>query len=286
MITTPTLYALVIRVIPQRDGRLRASQGELAHAAFLDILRQADAQLAQTLHDVKGRKPFTISPLHGYRRDSKSTLSVSAGQEGWLRITLLDSQLFHTFIHYFLHSPPRAALRLGDIPFQVSEILSNPTSHFLAGYTGIEQLAKSYPQDDLEEQQRTIALTFASPTAFSIRNPDTPFRTVHVLPDPTLIFGELARYWDTLGGGQTLKAVRAFTTDAVVVAHHNIRTRMVRYRRSPQVGFTGNVAFQILDKEEPAMLAHLNRLADLAFYTGLGSKTTMGMGQVHRKKQG
>ncbi|MBK8129491.1 MAG: CRISPR system precrRNA processing endoribonuclease RAMP protein Cas6 [bacterium] len=30
------------------------------------------------------------------------------------------------------------------------------------------------------------------------------------------------------------------------------------------------------------MIQHLNRLADLAFYTGVGSKTTKGMGQVNR----
>jgi CRISPR/Cas system endoribonuclease Cas6 (RAMP superfamily) len=33
------------------------------------------------------------------------------------------------------------------------------------------------------------------------------------------------------------------------------------------------------------MIRHLNRLADLAFYTGLGSKTAMGMGQVRRFKR-
>lgn len=57
---------------------------------------------------------------------------------------------------------------------------------------------------------------------------------------------------------------------------------MYEYRRSKQVGFTGRVTFEILDKEAADPIKHLNRLADLAFYTGVGSKTTMGMGQVSR----
>lgn len=282
----PTLYALIVRLLPAEDGELRATQGELAHAAFLDILRQVDERLAQRVHDMGGRKPFTISPLRGYRRKGKGSLGVRAGQEGWLRITLLDAALFGTFIGYFLQGTRRATVRLGRIPFQVTEILSTPESHFLAGHGSVEALAEAWRARTLENEQRTIALSFASPTSFSIRNPETPFRTIHVLPDPPLIFGELARYWDRLSGDETRTWTREYAREAVVVARHNIRTRMYRYRRSKQVGFTGNVQFQILDKENEEAIGHLNRLADLAFFTGLGSKTTMGMGQVYRRDEG
>lgn len=285
LIYPPTLYALIIRLIAKRDGELRASPGELAHAAFLDIVHQVDPVLSQALHDKNTRKPFTISPLRGYRRSSKELLAVKAGQEGWLRITLLDVTLFQAFIRYFLHGPLQATVRLGDIPFQVTEILSSPDSHFLAGHGSVGELADYWQRVPLQSEQWRIAFTFASPTAFNIRNENTPFRTVQVLPDPALVFGELARYWDRMSGDNTMDAVRAYVSEAVVVARHNIRTRMVRYRRSKHIGFTGNVQFQILDRHDEEMTRHLNRLADLAFFTGLGSKTTMGMGQVYRRDE-
>jgi CRISPR/Cas system endoribonuclease Cas6 (RAMP superfamily) len=46
------------------------------------------------------------------------------------------------------------------------------------------------------------------------------------------------------------------------------------------------VTFEVLDKEATEMIRYLNCLADLAFYTGVGSKTTMGMGQVARTIKG
>ena len=278
----PNLYALVIRLIAGDDGRLRATQGELAHAAFLDILQQVDADLSQTLHDLNGRKPFTISPLHGYRRRGKGQLAVRAGESGWLRVTLLDPALFHTFITYFLQGPRGAAVRLGKIPFQVSEILSTTESHFLAGADSLQALREKWTPAGPGRDRRAIALTFGSPTAFSIRNPNTPFRLKYVLPDPGRVFGELARYWDEMAGDDLMDGVSAYAKEAVAVSRHNIRTRMYRYRRSKQIGFTGNVHYAILDSENDEMIRHLNRLADLAFYTGLGSKTTMGMGQVYR----
>ncbi|MCB0227313.1 MAG: CRISPR system precrRNA processing endoribonuclease RAMP protein Cas6, partial [Anaerolineae bacterium] len=108
------------------------------------------------------------------------------------------------------------------------------------------------------------------------------FRHMHILPDPSLVFGELAGYWDQLTASQTKEAVRQFTAFGVVVARHNIASHMYQYSKSKQVGFCGDVEFKILDDTNPTMTNYLNLLADLAFYTGVGSKTTQGMGQVVR----
>lgn len=276
----PTLYALIIRLTAVHSGTLRATQGHLAHAAFLSILQQVDPTLAQTLHDMPGRKPFTISSLEGYGRGQKGNLSINAGQEGWLRVTLLDPTLFQTFISYFLKGTNKPIIKLENLSFHISEILSTPGSHKLAGYDSLQTLHQKWSQiTDLTDYQ-TIRLTFRTPTAFSMRG--SPHRHMHILPDPPLVFGQLADYWDNLTGNETRDAIRLFCAENVVVARYSLETHMYEYRRSKQVGFTGQVAFQILDKESDVMIQHLNRLADLAFYTGVGSKTTQGMGQVMR----
>ncbi|MFO7537877.1 MAG: hypothetical protein R6X32_07430, partial [Chloroflexota bacterium] len=129
----PDLYALIIRLTAAHNGRLQATQGHLAHAAFLNIIEQVDPALAQTIHDMNGRKPFTISPLEGFGHGQQGELAITAGQEGWLRVTLLDPQLFHTFINYFLQPQNRATIRLQKQTFHISEILSTLGSHPLAG---------------------------------------------------------------------------------------------------------------------------------------------------------
>ncbi|MEZ4644817.1 MAG: CRISPR-associated endoribonuclease Cas6 [Chloroflexota bacterium] len=281
MTQSPDLYALIIRLIATQNGRLQATQGHLAHAAFLDILRQVDPSISQTIHDMHGRKPFTISPLEGYGHGHNGVLSINIGQEGWLRVTLLNPLLFQTFINYFLEGTNKPTIKLENQVFHVSEILSTPTGHKLAGYDTLNDMYTRWEQPNQQSSQlTTIQLHFRTPTAFSMRS--SPHRYMHILPDPVLVFGQLADYWDNLTGSDTRDAIRFFCAENVVVARYNLETHMYQYRRSKQVGFTGKVGFEILEKKTPDITQHLNRLADLAFYTGVGSKTTQGMGQVNR----
>lgn len=280
MTPSPDLYALIIRLIASQNGRLRATQGHLAHAAFLSILQQADPAISQAIHDMPGRKPFTISPLEGFGTPHNGHIQINAGQEGWLRVTLLDPLLFQTFISYFLQGTNRPTIRLENHIFHISEILNTPGSHPLAGYNNLQALYEKWDTAAQLSDSSTISLNFRTPTAFSMRG--SPYRHMHILPDPPLVFGQLADYWDKLTGSDTRDAVRQFCAENVVVARHEIKSYMYQYRNSKQVGFTGRVTYEVLDKEEKPIIQHLNRLADLAFYTGVGSKTAQGMGQVNR----
>lgn len=277
---SPTLYALIIRLTAAHTGHLRATQGHLAHAAFLHILQQVDPALSAALHEADGRKPFTISPLEGYGRGHKGQIPIKAGQEGWLRVTLLDPVLFHTFIHYFLQSNRPPTIQLDSFTFHVSEILSTPTSHKLAGYDSLHDLYERWETAETAAITQPISLHFRTPTGFSRRS--SHFRHMHILPDPYFVFGELAGYWDQLTGGNDQDSLRDFAHHCVVVARHNIASHVYQYRHSKHLGFVGHVTYHIMDTSDPSLLRHLQRLADLAFYTGVGSKTTQGMGQVTR----
>jgi len=291
---TPTLYALIVRLAAETGGELRATQGRLAHAAFLDLLRGVDPPLAAELHNSRGPKPFTVSPLSGLGHGRGGRLPVRPGDTPWLRVTLLDPVLFHSFIAYFLRPAHRPRLRLEPIGFQVTELISTPGGHPLAGYTSPVELYKQWEAADMSPDRRHISLEFRSPTGFSLKDEDEegqkppaarprPARRMHVLPDAAFVFGGLAAAWDRLTGGETQAAVRAYAAECVVVARHDIETHMVDFGGGrKQVGFTGRVRYELLGEEDEPLARHLNRLADLAFYTGVGSKTTMGMGQVGR----
>lgn len=276
---SPSLHALIIRLLPTQDGHLPATTSDLAHAAFLRLLEQADPNLAEQIHNGRGKNPFTLSPLHGYERTSKSQLQINLGQEGWLRLTLLDTHIFHTFINHFLHNPGRhTTIRLNQIPFQVTEILNHPASHPLAGYTTLSQLAQENNQAD------TLQLHFTTPTAFSLRR--DPYRRQILFPDPVTVFGKLAHSWDKLTGEETHTAVTQYTTHCALVKAYQLQSQMLIIKKQPQIGFTGHATYQFKDQTNHPMLAHLHRLAHLAFYTGLGNRTSMGMGQVQVKDEG
>ncbi|MBM4027556.1 MAG: CRISPR system precrRNA processing endoribonuclease RAMP protein Cas6, partial [Planctomycetes bacterium] len=52
-------------------------------------------------------------------------------------------------------------------------------------------------------------------------------------------------------------------------------------KRGTYPGGYGDVTFEALDTTSPYVRT-LNLLADFAFYSGVGTKTTMGMGQARR----
>lgn len=280
---TPDLYALIIKLTATDGGALRQTQGRLAHAAFLAILDAVDPALTQALHDYKGRKPFTIAPLHGFGRSRNGALAIRAGDNGFLRICLHDPRLFQTFITYFLDNFRQSTITLGAIRFVVTEILTTPHSHPEAGVSSTADLWQQWESADSSLILPTSSLHFISPTAFSIRNSGVKHRLQHVLPDPYFVFGELAGYWDRLAGDNSQDIVRVFSAENIAIARHDIKTVMVDFGRNrKQIGFVGQVRYEILDTSDQPMLRHIHRLADLAFYSGIGSKTTMGMGQVRK----
>jgi CRISPR-associated endoribonuclease Cas6 len=57
-----------------------------------------------------------------------------------------------------------------------------------------------------------------------------------------------------------------------------LRTEMLRFAKSPQLGFTGFCRYTL--RGDDADLRWINALADAAFFLGVGYKTTQGMGLV------
>lgn len=279
------LYSLVINLTVAKGGTLRQTQSRLAHAAFLRMVESVDAELSAELHTPNSRRPFTISPLVGFGKPRNGQYHLKPGQSGWLRVTLLDPTLFQTFIHYFLSSFHTSYFILHNCEFVVTEILSTNDSHEWAGVASLEELFEGWEQ--AEQLDRNIALRFQTATSFNRRSDQKGDRLNHrytlAMPLPDFVFGSLARSWDMLTGHETSEAVRAFSADHVTVSRHDIQTRMFDFGNNKrQIGFEGKVQFEILDFSSSPIVRHLHRLADLAFFTGVGSKTTQGMGQVRK----
>jgi len=273
------LFSSVIRLHALRDGLLPQTQGHFALAAFLDIVRQVDEDLAAVLHDRNarptgtpaGRKPFTLSPLHGLPAPRQGEARLRAGHECWLRVTLAGEALFGTFIHRFLRGEARPEIRLGAMTFGVSEVLTTPGSHPWAGYTTAEALLAEARAED------TIALEFASPFGFSLGD-----NRVEIMPRPELLFGGLSKKWEQWCGLPLPASVeRDWLRENVLVSEWRMQSRMLRYDKQPQVGSEGMAMFRLFNADT-ATLCALNALADFAFYAGVGRKTTQGMGQVRR----
>ena len=295
------LYSCVVFLTADGPAVLPATQGHHAHAAFLDMVRGVDPGLAAWLHDARGRKPFTIGPLRGLPQPRRGEIQVPAGWTCWLRFTFLAQPVFESFRSALLCGSLQPRLRLGSGWFLISEVRYGPGSHPWAGWTTAEALAArmglpgappapapaASEEHDREAAADDAPVTFsfelASPTAWSLGGERG--RRVEVLPAPALFFGSLVASWNAWFGerlGRIDPTLREYVAQAVVVSRMELATRMYRYQEHLQVGTVGRITYRLLDSPRAPEARILDVLADLAFYSGVGYRTTMGMGQVRR----
>ena len=286
------LYSSVIKITNRNNVTNPTPAGQHPHPAFMDIVRAVEPGLSQALHDLNGRKPFTVSPLMGLpkpRQAQTSEVYLRAGWECWLRVTILDDALFKSFIDYFMNPDPSPSpsekrrwrggsvelpqIRLGDAHFGVSEILTTPGSHPWAGYTSLDDLRKRLDAPAPE----SLPFELFSPTSFSLVKGH-----FELIPYPKLVFGNLAGAWKAMTGENMVEAVEKYAEKSWRLTLHRVERKAVTLHNHPQLGTVGRVEFQRQDGGDTPLARALNLLADLAFYTGLGRKTAQGMGQVRR----
>jgi CRISPR-associated endoribonuclease Cas6 len=273
------LYSIVVTLTPTRETTVRATMGHQAHAAFLRTVRESDPALAEVLHlPYMPIRPFTVSTLQGTPPARGGRIHLSPEDTYWLRFTALYQPIFERFMARFLKGEGRPVIRLGQAVLLIREILTTPESHPWAGYTSWDELVRK------AEPHAEITLDFASPTAFGFGQQEWG-KKVMVLPLPETVFDSLARSWNATASIPfhiDRQVLGEYLDEHVVVTRiENLRTRMLHFRSSLQVGFVGRVTYGLM-ADDKAACTQLNALADFAFYAGVGMKTTMGMGQARR----
>src|SRR5258708_12045047 len=89
------LYSIVFELRVRYAATISGATGPLAHALFLNLIKQFDPALSASLHDMPGPKPFTVSPLLGVEQLAEN-LTLPTEQVCLLRLTLLDGgDLWH-----------------------------------------------------------------------------------------------------------------------------------------------------------------------------------------------
>ena len=87
--------------------------------------------------------------------------------------------------------------------------------------------------------------------------------------------------WDRLTGDTWGRPFEEWVERNVVVSRiGHWQSQSFGFQRQTYVGGLGRLDYRLLDASHAADTAHLNRLLQLASYTGIGYKTTHGLGQV------
>ena len=270
--------ALVLSLRPQAPATIPRHLGRASHAAFLQALAERDAQLAQRLHDVQGLKPFTASDL----------LDIQGGHEGravqpertyGLRWTGLSQEL-DEHLRACASSPP-GEVELDGIRFTVEQATTEHREQMWSGTAEWSDLV-ALERVGREDPPHRFVLLFFSPTTFRSSGRNIP------LPLPELVFGSLLDRWNSAAPLPLPVEVRHFASDCLALGRFHLQSEhLALFGTEPggkETAFTGRCTFVATNRDR-YYLHCCAALLRLAFFSGVGAKTSMGLGMV-RWEQG
>ena len=274
----------VIHLSPPEDVTLRPTMGHHAHAAFLALLHIGNPKKAEEAHATSAQKPFTVSPLIARGTRHHNQLHLQAGTQCKLRFTFLSDALFAHFAPVFFANP-LPSVRLGDATFQVNRLTTTPSQTDPWGdTTTYEELIET------AKTETQMQIRFHSPTAFRALTPRGQDRRNEPTIDLLRCYQSWVNKWNTFAPTQIDKEkLLEFVDNHAGLTAIDSKNRALDFGRHKIAGFVGSCVYRFFIKQQPPdtstleMLRWVNLLADFAFYSGTGYKTTMGMGQTRRE---
>ncbi len=283
------LTSLVFIVRPTRSGTLPVTNGQHLHGVFFDkLLRELDPELATRLH-AEAHKPFTLSniqPLVTNLPSQGQTFSLHPSQTCWFRLTSLS----FWFSQYLLNDfrsllTARAGQPLLDNilqhTFEILEIYDQSNQHPWAAQLNYAALLEAGRQTYLRHRNSKggskLRLFYHSPTFIKAAKPGISNATT-LIPAPRSIFAELGRRWAIFSGLPLDPAFNQWLEDRVLISAYELRTAQV-WLKENQTCFQGWCEYTSFSSDTE-LNSLLHTLGFFSFFAGVGSKTTMGCGQI------
>ncbi len=308
--TTPArLYAFLLRLRPLQQGTLMPFSGELVHGALMRWLHVSAPEVASWLHEGQKRRLFTCSslgfglPWHRmlHAEQENVHLPLRPDRTYPIRITLLLGELFpllhEALTRMYTQSDASASpfIQLGKQRFLLEEMVMDADES--AGWAGVTSLYA------LVDKAKTLRMGTAAPLTLEFNSLTTfsrggtregEYGSYYArLPLPQFVFNNLAKRWQDIAPSDLAscvqpEAIESYTrNDGVIIWEYDLKPHHIHLTTHEQVGFIGNCTYHLRGPDAaPTPEAPLTvrqqiwLLAQLAFYTGVGYKTAMGLGQA------
>jgi CRISPR-associated endoribonuclease Cas6 len=276
------LLSWILTLQPEEPATVPSNLGRAAHAWFLGQLRSADPALAEELHGGQGLRPYTVSNLWELGRERGPEVRLSPGRSYTLRVTSFSPALSAVVKEEVIPGLPER-VTLADAAFRVTASTTDPAAHGWAGEATFEGLVQQFTL--APDVPRTVGLRFASPTAFRV----TGKKRAVPLPLPPLVFGGLLDKWNAFSPIEVHPDVRRFAEECLVVSSYRLQTRTVAFgpegERGIVPGFVGACRYYV-EVPDRYWMGLIQLLAGFSLYAGVGLRTTMGLGQAHKLREG
>ncbi len=235
-----------IRVNLSTENEVKNFFGDDIHALFFKLLKE---DIAYTLHTNYKDKPFSL-----WYKLNKNGLT--------LYISFLIDDIAKEFLSSFL---------IGEETFKFMNIKFRKILNLKVEKKNIKSFSTIYEEST---SNNTAKLSFVTPTTFKKGKYDYP------IPEPKLIFKSLMRKWNKFADFKPHIDLRETFEKRIIVSGYNLKTKKVFFRNLGKVvGFVGDITMEFQEDNEE-ILKWLNALLVFGEFSGVGRKTTMGMGQI------
>ncbi len=251
----------LIKLKCKQDGVINGHAGKELHAQLFNCLGEINPELAKKIHNEK-IKSFTVGPLVGNILRKEGLSRITAGEEYFFSISTLNEELSGT-LSTILNKLSISDLLIGNNGFVVKSTqlhYEEPLPYFKLNYNG--------------EPKNKFVLDFLSPTCFRKDG------RLQLLPLPSLVFGGLLERWNAFS--ETKLPATLF--DVIYITRYNLKTNTVDFGNYKLVGCRGICEYTFLPEAREIDKWVINTLVNYAAISGIGYKTTMGMGQVKPEK--
>jgi CRISPR-associated endoribonuclease Cas6 len=257
------LAAVDVCLYPKADCELPHPCGHLLHAVLLQLVHQSNPDMAEQLHRNAQVKPFAISTLWPRSKKTGDKLEIPKYTACRWRIGMVTKPVFEAVSGpLFQILASNGEINIQGKEFTILEANMEPP------YGGVSNF-----KDLLGDDGSIIALKFVSPTMFRRKGLGVP------LPEPHLVYGSLWQRWCAFSDVPVDASIYDEMLSVLALREARIHTRVWKYPRFLMTGFVGLAVYELVKPVSKEARELFNALSQLSFYTGIGYRTTMGMGQ-------
>lgn len=235
------------------------ANAEAINGLCLNIIEVSDPLLATCIHDERNNKSFTTRKL-SLRKNFLD-----------LRITILEDNYFDRIANVLLNACTRPFL-LNDYRLMVSRIMcSKESENYWANQITYNEIYEKASKEDTK-----IFFNIHTPLAFKSGD------NFIYLPYPDLFFKSLHNRWNTFSEIKFDNSLLEMIKENVFIDDYDIKTESLLSTTIKLKGCIGKVSYRALKKVDTNFIHYINTLSDFAYFSGVGIKTILGMGQVSR----
>jgi CRISPR/Cas system endoribonuclease Cas6 (RAMP superfamily) len=269
------LLSIVVSVSAKKDLELPPSSADNLRWHCLRQLGLTSALSDTAPVGTDGALPLTASAFYEHSRLGRPVQRMVAGEQCWFRFSTLSRHASQAVLES-IATLPGAGLELPDAGVLITGATCDVKRHPWAGQSSYHALAQERFVT-VRPPPGSVRVRFCSPTAFVRYGPGDESTPLPV-PLPELVFGDLLTRWNASAPLALPDEVAAYAKQCLAASRYRLHT--VPWDNGPMsLGAIGCCHYKALDWD-PYWMRMIWLLAGFGFYSGVGSCTGQGMGQI------